>query len=750
MNRLRLLIGLAISGMLLASIPGAAAADRFGDIVVSPQSLVSGETFHGYRELRVTLENQSLKDTHDVTLTLPDRAFNSGNSVSRISRTVSLAPLSHVAVSLWQPPMPMEGDGRLRISIDDERPEVVGIPGGGQHMARAGMRGGPMTAVVLVSRSVNFEEISRAVGANQTALSATLATGAPDSGGRRGMINTAWMPDTSSPGPHWLELDYDTPILANALHVYYTIAPPSSGEIVLTGISGTNLARVPLAGSRATPRGRVNLSEYSFPATSEPVKTVRLEFGTTFPGSISIDAVELVGPSGAAWASAARASSEASLSVVGGGMPGFETRRMLRSEVPVTEWSEFWLSYSAYDAVALTAADLKTMPPAVVSALWHYAECGGNLLVLGGEDLPETWRHVSETPLEGGRCLDAGFGKCFVFAREKASDLKPSALKLFADALDSSTRVWQSLPDEVSANSSFPVIENVRVPVRGIVFIMLAFVLVIGPVNLIVLSRTNRRTWLLWTIPAISIFTSVVVFAYSVLREGFTPDVRTEGLTFLDQPGHHAASIGTTAFYCPLTPSQGLFFTSDTEATPLVEMWAFGRGTQREMDWTRGQHLERGWVTARVPSHFRLRKSEIRRERIQLENDDGRLVAINGLGARISSLSLADYSGNVYSVTNIPAGQKAELTPVAGFAKVQGSFDLHVLFEQNLSVPSGAISTVTALPYLKPGTYIAVLDSSPFLENGLGPKAKSARTRSAATVYGILDPPGTSDGGLLK
>ena len=99
---------------------------------------------------------------------------------------------------------------------------------------------------------------------------------------------------------------------------------------------------------------------------------------------------------------------------------------------------------------------------------------------------------------------------------------------------------------------------------------MLAFVVIIGPVNIIYLNRLKRRTWMLWTIPAISFFTTLLVFAYSLLREGITPDIRIAGLTVLDQVSHHAATFGGTAFYCPLTPSGGLNFDFETEATPLV------------------------------------------------------------------------------------------------------------------------------------------------------------------------------------
>ncbi len=74
-------------------------------------------------------------------------------------------------------------------------------------------------------------------------------------------------------------------------------------------------------------------------------------------------------------------------------------------------------------------------------------------------------------------------------------------------------------------------IENLKTPVRGMVLIMLGFIILIGPVNLIWLSRRNRRTWMLWTIPAISFVTTMLVFVYSLFREGVTPDTRVRSLT---------------------------------------------------------------------------------------------------------------------------------------------------------------------------------------------------------------------------
>jgi hypothetical protein len=275
--------------------------------------------------------------------------------------------------------------------------------------------------------------------------------------------------------------------------------------------------------------------------------------------------------------------------------------------------------------------------------------------------------------------------------------------------------------------------------VRGIVVIMLAFIIVIGPVNMIYLNRIKRRTWMLWTIPAISLATTLLVFAYSLLREGITPDTRIAGLTLLDQTSHRAATYGGTAFYCPLTPSTGLNFEFGTEATPLVQI-GYGSGSSREVDWTQSQHFQRGWISARVPAHFHLRKSETRRERIQVVNENGKLQIVNGLGAEIKSLWITDADMNFYQADNIAAGQKAGLilskqSPAPGNSDVNG-----LLRDISFAGHADALSS-SAGNYLKPGSYIAVLDGNPFIENALGSASSPKRTKSSAVVYGILESP---------
>ncbi|MEI9864630.1 MAG: hypothetical protein WDN00_08770 [Limisphaerales bacterium] len=607
--------------------------------------------------------------------------------------------------------------------------------------------GGGSPAVAFISRNLDYDAAAQVFNSGHSVYAAELATGEPDAMRGHRFDEATWMPDTRRMAEtNWLELDYAKPSRIESIRIYAMRTLPSDGEIHLASISGTNILRIPMSSASSMPSpvtipggsSGVKVTEFSFPLTAESVKTVRLDFGTARARDISIDAVEVSGPSGSAWAEEARASSDNSSAFMSspGGSDSIES---LRAEAPISEWSEDWLAYTPFDIIAISSADFDSAPPAVISALGNYLLAGGDIIVFGKDALPSAWRSAKQISLADGMEYHAGFGRCFVIPLEKLSSLDTTTIQTVRDTAKSSALYWQNLPhDAGSANDAFRVVENLKLPVRGIVVIMLAFVIIIGPANIILLNRWKKRTRMLWTIPAISVVTTLIVFAYSLLREGITPDTRISGLTMLDQPNHIASTVGVTAFYCPLTPSGGLHFDYETEVTPLIQAGYGGSGSRREVDWTQSQHFWHGWVSARVPAHFHLRKSETRRERLQVVMENGQLSVVNGLGAPVKSLWLADSTGKIFQAKNIAAGQKGGLALSKQSADT-GKSDTEALFTAIGYTAQPESWNGNAEKYLRPGTYLAVLDGNPFIENALGSSASPKRTKSSAVVYGILD-----------
>ena len=407
------------------------------------------------------------------------------------------------------------------------------------------------------------------------------------------------------------------------------------------------------------------------------------------------------------------------------------------SELQVSVWSDNWLSYSGYDGVVVTADELAQAPAAVSSALWRWVECGGSLFIIGAFDLPQPWRgrKLDSAPLP--TCY-AGFGQCIVSGADSLKTLtKPQWEHAKKSWLNTSMPFQTVRTGGPAGTNALLTPEGYPVPVRGMFLVMLLFVAVIGPINLLILSRKKKKMWLLWTVPAISLLTCLAVSAYSILSEGLKGHSRAVSLTILDETSHRAATIGLVGYYTPLTPGDGLHFSYETEVTLPGRAYNYGYSQDagyRTIDWTQDQHLESGWINARTPANLQIRRSESRRERIVIRQEpDGSLTAVNGLGAAVRELWVADVKGRIYVARDVAAGAAALLT-AAPTSNAAARVDfLRSLYDNDWTqLASGAADPVK---WLRPGCYVAALDSCPFVEEGL--RGVESR-RCEALVYGIM------------
>jgi hypothetical protein len=127
--------------------------------------------------------------------------------------------------------------------------------------------------------------------------------------------------------------------------------------------------------------------------------------------------------------------------------------------------------------------------------------------------------------------------------------------------------------------------------------------------------------------------------------------------------------------------------------------------------------LESGWVAARVPAFFKVRKNEARRERLNIRQTSDGAELVNGLGADIVQVWWADTSGKVYSAENIAAGAQASLQATdlkasASPGRLREAYNGDWLKEFKTFVDKPE-------EVLMPNSYLAVLNGAPFVESGL-------------------------------
>ena len=436
------------------------------------------------------------------------------------------------------------------------------------------------------------------------------------------------------------------------------------------------------------------------------------------------------------------------------------------------EWSQHWLAYSSYDGVIVTGAEMRAAPANVREALQQYVECGGVLLIFGEWEIASIWQHtrsitswqeiyqVEPTPTPqaapeatptptpkpaatpvpipvrtDSQHYEVGFGEIIVMNEPTPPALTDAQWRNIGFSFERTQEQLKGNYDFYENQKLSSLSGEFGTPVRGLFLVMLLFVVVIGPLNLWLLARWRKRLWLLWTVPAISLVTCLAVAGYAIFREGLRGVERVSCMTLLDETAHRATTLGYVSLYSPVTPGSGLHFGTQTELT--IKAFSYSdarRGARRSLDWTTDQHLTTGWVAARVPALFELRKSETRRERLTItKNANGTFNVVNGLGANIETLWFADAQGTLHRAQNLAAGAPVLLERTETHLVEVDKMSMRQRFQ------SKWLDTIEKAPkeperHLRAGHYLAVLDGAPFIEQGLS----NLRERRARTlVYGI-------------
>jgi hypothetical protein len=402
-------------------------------------------------------------------------------------------------------------------------------------------------------------------------------------------------------------------------------------------------------------------------------------------------------------------------------------------ESTIYGWPEDRLAFTNYDAIVVSSSDMSALPGNVINAINAYVHAGGILIVSGSWEIPTFYGKPSITK-PAYNAYYYGYGELYhVIALETISTDKSFWNDIYT-SISSADNIWIGTNNLSNLNSELPIVKESSLTVLAILGFIVLFVIVAGPANLLVLSKFRKKIWLFWTVPLLSIVTSVGISVFALVSEGITGRSTMQSCTLLDQNTHTATTIGRMAIYTPLTPNEGLRFSYNTELYLLGHSDSYKSGsTPVSVDWTECQHLTAGWVRARIPAQFRIIKNETRRERVTFRRSGNSIIAVNGLGTDLSNLRYADSEGRIFSASEIKSGQEVELSET----KFQSNGSAAVNRKEYLNkswlwLYGGARDKPQ--DYLFPNSYIAQLADSPFVEKPLK-NAKMSESRSI--IFGI-------------
>ena len=416
-------------------------------------------------------------------------------------------------------------------------------------------------------------------------------------------------------------------------------------------------------------------------------------------------------------------------------------RSLESSNIPVVQWGRNLRDYAGLRSIWISSEDV--VPPEVEAALMKWVFSGGTLVICVPPGSP--WPEGTEGPDGEPAVRQHGWGRrvvCRPVPAEKCAAVE-AYLKRYADhegkgeenKLNGLKRPelggGMALLDSLASNDEFFArpqpqsfhdelgLEIPTVPLQLLFYVMLVFVIVIGPVNFLVLRKFRKEPLILLTTPAVSLLFCLLVVGFITLSEGWYSRAKAFGVTLLDQEGRQAATLARLGVYAPIAPGGGFIFDSGD----LLE-FAHAGAVLANVD--TAQKLASGLLQPRIPLCYSVVRVSPQREKLRIAPEKDGLAVVNGLGARLNALLVAGPDGGIFvSDSPVEPGERVLLRR----GKQQGSvrkMDMARLYRAaQLAVREKRCDPVSG--ELPPGYYCALAEEPLFYTPGFWPDRFEAR-----------------------
>jgi hypothetical protein len=369
-----------------------------------------------------------------------------------------------------------------------------------------------------------------------------------------------------------------------------------------------------------------------------------------------------------------------------------------------------WLGYTSLRAVIVGPTEWEQLTAVQKSALLTWTACGRDLFFVDGD---------LRALLPDAAPVSEGAARAYFFGRIHRPTSASITEKGLASVLAEAQRLQDSnlaLPANTARDWGTIAARGFRLPIPGIsgiparayVSILLVFSLIIGPANYWFLRRNRQQVLLVLTAPLISGVFIVLLAGYVIAGEGLGVRGRVASFTMLDHIRNQAVTRSSLSLYAAgMTPSGGMRVPRDVALFPIGTE---GTGTRERLvlDLTEAQRFSAGLIQARAATNVEQIAFRPARERLTFNREGNETTVVNGLGVAITALFYRD--GNTIHALS------ETLAPGGKAALKAGGRAASTIVPADLPLSSRFLHLAHNQPA---GSYLAVLERSPFVEPGV-------------------------------
>jgi hypothetical protein len=401
---------------------------------------------------------------------------------------------------------------------------------------------------------------------------------------------------------------------------------------------------------------------------------------------------------------------------------GYGGSREMTSRFDAKQLPADWLAYGGYDWMVVTDEEWADIPPAQRNAILSWVRLGGNLNIRHRMErfdrarlgLPDDagFGTITAAPIAAELTMDA---EQFVRGLVTSSVLPPRGASLTED-FDGK---WPLQADFGSKNFQFAIF----------IFVLIIFMVVVGPVNLFLLAPSGRRHRLFLTTPLISLGASLFMVGIIIFQDGFGGDgARVVLMEVRPDEGRHAAfihqeqfartgiltrtsfSVPTPALFHPVPIAQTRWtrFTNRNNADGSYNVQPGGSSLAATGDWFQSRSEQGQFITTVVPSRGRIEA-----------NGDG---WVHTFPQRIDFLFLRDQNGEWHVAEGLATGERFAVKKIpAAEARDRLDKEAAALFTPRLKA-------MLNRAILRDNHFVAITSAAPGIATHPGIHWKTTRT----------------------
>ncbi len=296
---------------------------------------------------------------------------------------------------------------------------------------------------------------------------------------------------------------------------------------------------------------------------------------------------------------------------------------------------DYWQGIPLWLCLVITPTAERNLTPPQIRALQQWHHSGGSLFFTN-EELQSKWS------------LQRGV------VAELANEHHPRALHQAVNLNNAQIR---------SSINQYQVPGTDEVPTGAFIFILIIFIIIVGPANYLWVKRIQQLHLFLITTPIISFIFCIVLGTFGLLADGLSAHRSVIELTWLNHQQKQSCSFTSISWFSGLSP--GAIQISNDSEIRILDDEAYDEYSHNSKglsaNWDTVQTVTGEWLLSRTHQQIQVSSPRTEERRLLLEHDGTQYHLKNGFDNTVTAFCWVDPSGNMWTANNVLSGQKSVL-----------------------------------------------------------------------------------------